>query len=376
VAAGAQPGEHQPGELDAVSGSRKEPALAAAADEVPTAAATRDYEEGTVPPSEAAAVAGQILLELFGHRRLDRDAEPCADPKLACCVRAHLPRLLPFVTAGRPVTCVLPAFPAKSPSPRKVLGVRPDRSEEHGLGYLHRLCTRLGADYPPGVRVVICSDGRAFSDVVGVSDQNVEIYRQDLAAMITRLGYDTLSVFCLDDALPGRTFDAMREILVREYARPFGEVRERLRTTTDGKRLFNGIHRFLVEDRAAVEPMRSRSWLRRDCKDRAYRLIQRSEAWGRLIEDHFPGAVRLSIHPQTPHAEKIGVLLSDQPDRVWLTPWHAVAVRFADGYRYLHRHEAEARGGQLVEVDGRASHFDLRHHPAVQLTSVTRTSGG
>ena len=324
--------------------------------------------------TEAATVAERVLRRLFESRRLHRDTEPCTEEALACCVRAQLPRVLPYVTAGRPVTCVLPAFPAKSPSPRKVLGVRPDLSEEQGLGYLHRLCTRLGELYPPGVRVVICSDGRAFSDVVGVPDQNVELYRHELDAMIERLGYDTLSVFCLDDALPGQSFDRMRELLVRDYAAPMGELRNRLLSTEDGRRLFNGIHRFLIEDRAAVEPMRSRTWLRRDCKDRAYRLVQRSDAWSRLIEDHFPGTVRLSIHPQSPHSPKIGVLLSDQPDKVWLTPWHAVAVRFAEGYRFMHRHEAESLGGTLVEVNGQASHFDLRHREAERL--ATATPGG
>jgi L-tyrosine isonitrile synthase len=319
--------------------------------------------------------AERMLLGLFRSRRLHGDAEPCSDPTLGCCVRAQLPRTLPFVTAGRPVICVLPGFPAKSPSPRKVLGVRPDMSEEQGLGYLHRLCSRLTELYPPGVEVVICSDGRAFSDVVGVSDQHVEIYRRELESMIARLGFDSLSVFCLDHVLPGRSFDRMREILVRDYASPLGELRGRLLATDDGRRLFNGIHRFLVEDRAAVEPLRSRNWLRRDCKDRAYRVIQRSEAWGRLIEDHFPGAVRLSIHPQSPHSPKIGMLLSDQPDQAWLTPWHAVSVRFADGYRYMHRHEAESLGGRLVEVNGRASHFDLRHRQTEPFAAAA-TSGG
>jgi L-tyrosine isonitrile synthase len=321
--------------------------------------------------SDAEAVAERVLRRLLEYRRLHQDAQPCPDPVLACCVRAQLPCVLPVVAAERPLTCVLPAFPAKSPSPRKVLGVRPDHSEEQGLGYLHRLCTRLSELYSPGVRVVICSDGRAFSDVVGVTDQNVEIYRRELDSIIGRLGLHTLSVFCLDDALSGHTFDRMREILVRDYAAPLSELRTRLLATADGRRLFNGIHRFLIEDRAAVEPLRSRNWLRRDCKDRAYWLIQRSEAWSRLIEEHFPDALRLSIHPQSPHSPKIGVLLSDQPDEAWLTPWHAVSVRFNEGYRYMHRHEAESLGGRLVEVNGRASHFDLRHREAELLAAAT-----
>ncbi|QFU89907.1 isocyanide synthase family protein [Amycolatopsis sp. YIM 10] len=310
--------------------------------------------------STSTVTAGRLLRELFEVRRLHPGAGPCPDPTLDCCVRAHLPVVLPSVTAGRPVTCVLPAFPAKSPSPRKVLGPLPDLAEEQGLRFLHRLCLRLGELHPPGVRVVICSDGRVFSDVVGVSDEDVASYRGELEAMITRLGLDTLSVFCLDDALPGLSFDRMREILVRDHAEPLGAVRTRVLTDPEGKRLFNGIHRFLTEDRAAVEPLRSRSWLRRDCKDRAYRLIQRSAAWGQLVAGRFPDAVRLSIHPQAPHAPKIGVLLSDQPHEGWLTPWHSVCVRTGDGYRFMHRHQAESLDARLVRIDGRPSHYDLR----------------
>ncbi|MBN6040429.1 isocyanide synthase family protein [Amycolatopsis sp. 195334CR] len=322
------------------------------------------------------AVAGRLLRELFEVRRLHPGAAPCPDPASDCCVRAHLPVVLPPVADGRPVTCVLPAFPAKSPSPRKVLGPHPDLAEEQGLRFLHQLCLRLGEVHPPGVRVVICSDGRVFSDVVGVSDEDVETYRGELEAMISRLGLHTLSVFCLEDALPGLSYDRMREVLARDHAEPLGAVRTRVLTDPESKLLFNGIHRFLTEDRAAVEPLRSRSWLRRDCKDRAYRLIQRSAAWGGLVAERFPGAVRLSIHPQAPHAPKIGVLLSDQPRESWLTPWHSVCVRTGDGYRFLHRHDAEALGARLVLADGRPSHYDLRRSAPDTPAAAVSAPGG
>ena len=309
------------------------------------------------------ALAESMLRTLFTFRRLAPDAPPCP-PNLDCCMRAHLPRLLPTIAAEAPLLCVLPAFPAKSPSPRKVLGSLPDRAEEQALKYLQLLCDRLNAGYRPGVQVLICSDGRVFNDVVGITDDAVAAYRTELEAMIRRLGLSSLSVFSLDDALPGLPPVEMRATLERQYADSLDRVRRRITADSDGLRLFNGIHRFLIEDRSGVEPERSRSWLRKDCKERAYRLIQLSSAWSRLLETRFPDALRLSIHPQPPHAAKVGVLLFARPDDVWLTPWHAVALRFADGYRLVHRHRAEALGAQLVYVGGHPSHFDMREDVA------------
>lgn len=48
-------------------------------------------------------------------------------------------------------------------------------------------------------------------------------------------------------------------------------------------------------------------------------MIQRSNAWSRLLERTFPDSVRLSIHPQFRVSAKIGVRLVDSAD-AWLTP--------------------------------------------------------
>ena len=89
-------------------------------------------------------------------------------------------------------------------------------------------------------------------------------------------------------------------------------------------------------------------------------MIQRSRAWGDAVGAAFPRAVRLSIHPQPPRASKVGIRLVDAADG-WLTPWHAVALQLPDGFRLVHRADAEAAGALLVERDGRPSHFRLEH---------------
>ena len=122
--------------------------------------------------------------------------------------------------------------------------------------------------------------------------------------------------------------------------------------------LFNGIQRFLFEDRVAIETGKSRTQVRNECKARTYLVIQRSDAWGRLLSDCFPAALRLSIHPQVPHSEKIGILLGEAED-TWLTPWHGVAVRNEGNFRLMRRHEAEALGARVVEHAGRPSYYQI-----------------
>ncbi|MFD0527248.1 L-tyrosine/L-tryptophan isonitrile synthase family protein [Kitasatospora arboriphila] len=81
---------------------------------------------------------------------------------------------------------------------------------------------------------------------------------------------------------------------------------------------------------------------------RAYEVVRRSRAWGALIEEHHPRAVRLSIHPQRAGAEKFGLRLLDAADP-WTTPWHSCVVHHPDGRRELmHRAEAERLGRTVL----------------------------
>jgi len=68
--------------------------------------------------------------------------------------------------------------------------------------------------------------------------------------------------------------------------------------------------------------------------------------------------VRLSIHPQTCGAKKLGIRLVGNES--WMTPWHGVAVESKKGYVLLKRSEAEALGAKLIyAADGRDSHYQL-----------------
>src|SRR5436190_6485518 len=309
------------------------------------------------PDSAQAAVSRKILEQLFHHRRLE-SAGSCAERPCEQCFALHLPRVLRFVSANEPLHFLLPAFPAKSPNTKKVLGRLPDMAEELAFRFLDQLCDEIRQLHSPGARITICSDGRVFSDLVGVTDQDVTDYGLEMERIRDRIATKSLDWFRMEDLFETSDHAVMREQLVRHYAEPLAVIRQRVNDHDQHRLWFNGIQRFLFEDRIVIETEKSRTQVRIECKDLTYRVMQRSDAWGRLLSDCFPGALRLSIHPQIPHAEKIGIRLGETSD-VWITPWHGAAVERSGEFRLMRRSEAEALGAQVVNRFGRPSHLQI-----------------
>ena len=311
------------------------------------------------PPSpEQTQLSIEILKTLFRHRRLQDEAGRCADDPCEQCLGLHLPKVRRCIGAGEPIHFLLPAFPAKSPNRQKVLDRLPDMGEEIALNFLERVCAQINDLYSPGARISICSDGRVFSDLVGVREEDVTSYAAELRLMIERIGNGSLDFFCMEDLFDIEDHAAMRDKLLVHYADTLEAIKDRIHTFDHHRTLFNGIQRFLFEDRLVLDTDKSRNQIRNECKDLAYRVIQRSDSWGRLLSDCFPTALRLSIHPQSPHSEKIGILLGEAKN-TWLTPWHGVALKQNDRFILTHRHDAEALGARVVERDGRPSYFEL-----------------
>ncbi len=311
------------------------------------------------PPHDPAhfTLVETLLRDLFRHRRLQPGAGVCATNPCPQCLALHLPRVRAFVEAQQPLRLVLPAFPAKSANLRKVTGPLPDFGEELALRFLQECCDSIRERYAPGATVTICSDGRVFNDLVGVTDEAVTAYRARLIEMIRHLGLTSIEVFDLDDIRPGADFEATRQWLTEHYAESRVNLEDRTRTFEPHRQLFNGIHRFLREDLADREPELSQTQVRNRSKEQAYEVIRRSNAWSRLISNYFPDALRLSIHPQAPHSEKIGILLTPSDD-AWLTPWHGVVLLDADRFVLTRRAEAELQGATLVYREGMPSHFE------------------
>ncbi len=292
------------------------------------------------------------------HQRLATDAS-CAYRPCDRCMDVHRDRVMRFVALGIPVEFVLPAFPAKSPNNWKVLGATPDMAERLSLEFLYALCDRVRQIYRHGARIIVCSDGRVFSDLVRIGDSNVTRYQAELRAMIDTIGSESLGLFNLDDECIGYTHTSMRRVLIERYGGDLKPLKQQVRAGGEQLTLYRAITRFLVEDADTPDYQGSRAALQRECRERAYGVIQRSKAWGKLVAERFPDAVRLSIHPQPCGSAKLGIQLVETSDN-WLTPWHGTAVDVGGRFVLMKRYQAEAMGAELVYVGGRPSHYMAR----------------
>jgi len=300
--------------------------------------------------ADAQERADILLTRLMRHRRV----LPGVGPVDARAKAPHLDRVLAAIAQDRPLELVLPGFPAKSPSPNKTLGPLPDMAEKLALRSLQDLCDDLAEAHPPGVRMTLCSDGGVFADLVRVSDPQIAAYGARIDELIQDL--PSLQRFDLEDAFGDLTPDAARARLMGSWAEDVDDLRERATDRPQLRSLLNGLERFLFEDRQGVDEG-SRTQIRKGAKADAVELLRRSRAWGRLVAFQFPGAVRLSIHPQPGISDKLGVHLVPTQD-AWLTPWHGVALLGEHGFELVKRADAEAHGATLVEVDGQPSHFE------------------
>jgi pyoverdine/dityrosine biosynthesis protein Dit1 len=302
-------------------------------------------------------VTTRILHVLLRHLRT-REAHPHTGPALGTCFGAQLDRIRGFVEAGQPVLFTLPAFPCKSPNRNKVLGHLPDLGERLAVRALRELCREVEELYPPGARVVVCSDGHVFGDLIRVPDEQITEYGDALRGIIAAEGIESVGLFGLEDVYDGAGFDERRRGLTAEFAGPVESIRAEVHRDATARAHYRGVTRFLVEDANDGTYPGTKSALLRECRARAYVVIQRSRAWGDLVDTHHPDSVRLSIHPQPCGSAKFGIALLAAGD-AWMTPWHSVAVQRADGRFVLMKRSDAARIGRLVVVDGRPSHYSV-----------------
>lgn len=315
----------------------------------------------------AVFVANRILTTVMKYRRMSPTDGACATSPCRQCLSPHLAKIVCAILSHQPVTFVLPAFPGKSPNLAKVLGALPDMAEQCALKFLGALTDQIREIYPPGAEIILCSDGRVFSDSVGMRDEDISAYQEELSVMTHELSLENISMFNLDELHSGTSFHQMRENLMEKYGDSVEEVQNKVRLGKDESappenrelhRLYCGITRFLVEDAMHPGQQKSRSAIQKECRIRAYEVIRKSNAWSRLIENHFPSAVRLSIHPQGCGSQKLGLNLMGADG--WMTPWHGVAVKKGNQFVLLKRHEAEKLGAELIFQKGRPSHYRLK----------------
>ena len=129
-----------------------------------------------------------------------------------------LRRMIDKMNRQEKLVFLLPAFPAKSPSPLKTSGVLPDMGEVLGLMNLQKMCESISENYAPGAQLIICSDGRVFSDVVDVRDELIDQYAAGISEIIREFNLNHLKTFSMDDVHPDLKPDDLRKKLLSKYA--------------------------------------------------------------------------------------------------------------------------------------------------------------
>ena len=80
-------------------------------------------------------------------------------------------------------------------------------------------------------------------------------------------------------------------------------------------------------------------------------------------------AVRLSIHPQTCGAKKLGIRLIGNES--WMTPWHGVALETKRGYVLIKRSQAIEMGAELIyDSSGHPSHYKLYGNNHISMEGI------
>lgn len=324
-------------------------------------------KETGINAKEATQLAQSVLSKVMQFRRMIEECQDNCTTECPKCHRPHENKVATAIMQNKKIRFVLPGFPGKSPNLAKVLGYLPDMAEKQALQFLNDLCSQIQEIYEPGAEVIICSDGRVFSDIVGISEEHLTAYQIEIDRLIAELNLTALSTFNLDDIKKIHDFDQARTALLKNYGQDLNLLKDKIKRggkdaidpdDIEANRMYCGLTRFLVEDQMYPGQTRSKSAIQKECKEKAYLAIIRSNAWTDLIAEKFPDAIRLSIHPQACGSKKIGIQLLGK--ETWTTPWHAVAVNTNKGFILMKHSEVKKLNSKLIlDEYGRSSHYEL-----------------
>ncbi|KAL7958005.1 Pyoverdine/dityrosine biosynthesis domain-containing protein [Trichoderma compactum] len=283
-----------------------------------------------------------------------------------------VPHVQRYVDSNAPIDLVLPGFPWKSVNKvEKVLGALPDLGEELALGRLQNVCKDIQEVYAPGAYVTIISDGLVYSDLMGMSSEEIFEYGLNVRRMAEAKGYDRLkfvrimnlvgvsdSIQVTKEEYISRV-DECRRLLVENYMPKGFDAREAIANDPDIKLTYSGYIKLLNRD-LRYSPVTANDTTDEEYKQTVERvasdLITRGKAYAAIIDDNFPEHIRLSIHRST-GSNKLSFPLVPQPDGSSMTPWHCSVAVTSEG-QFHTALAADLRGSfHVIEQDGRPYYF-------------------
>ncbi|KAI1816877.1 Clavaminate synthase-like protein [Poronia punctata] len=315
-----------------------------------------------VSPSERAKAAAVVLNRYRIEYKNDWDIPPSIH-HAETQIRRALERTVP-------IELVIPAFPFKSSNrSKKVLGPLPDEAERLSLLHLNGLCRAMRDAAGAETFLTIVSDGITYNDILGVSDEEVWRYGQQLRRMAKLNGCDNIRFARICDLVDTKSEELTETLYldrVSEYRRlliaktpPDFDVLEAIVNDPDISKTYKGYKKFLMGERED-RPNRSRSQTERENGSIAKAMILRGKAFAEAVRAKYTDSIRLSIHPSI-DTNKVSIAMLPQDNDIVMTPWHGAVVRGADGrVAMTHAILVPAITHDIVYDEGRPSYFRER----------------
>lgn len=312
------------------------------------------------------------ILNIFGKHRRPFNSDETQNTVFSPSV---ISRVSNYVKSNAPIRIVIPAFPDKSTSRGKTLSNNADMAERLSIRYIIRIAHEINAIYKPGVEMVIYSDGGIFDGMCHSSYTKTDRikYISQLRQIIKEEG--------------GDRFISVRDsenIDLSKYTENEESLKKRIKThqTTndqDTHKLYVGQKKFWEEELSQLEPLLSRSQIKKRAGKMASDITRGSAAYSRYIDKKEPEAVRLSCHPKHPLSGKIGIWFNEHKSPA--TPWHNAAARVHRGsskqpeetWSMMKAKKARELGLHVVnDSEGNPSHFDISQKQNNAVTTIQR----
>ncbi len=101
--------------------------------------------------------------------------------------------------------------------------------EKLALQTINRFAESVKTVHQPGARVLIVSDGRVFSDLVGVSDENVTNYQRIIRSLHTG---ENICWIGLEDFFPNsKSHDDLRSKFMTLYGKPNEIIEKKIKVS-------------------------------------------------------------------------------------------------------------------------------------------------
>jgi len=259
-----------------------------------------------------------------------------------------------FSAVNAPISFAMLGLPFKSTNRRdKVLGPLPDLGEELTMLNFEAFNAEMKSVYAPGVKILVASDGYMFNDILGVTDSEVEQYKEITKSFATN---STVSILDINDFYTGSNSTATkREKLMQQFGYTWDKMEQEILFNPDVNLLYKGMIRFMEEE-LADKPFASNSQRHKEAKRLSREMMLRNEAYNKLTRTELSDSIRLSMHPSVNNGYKYSFKLIPGA-HTHHSAWHSCILVDGNEAITLHKADALKAGYELVYKNGQPYNF-------------------